>query len=126
MTMTDQPAAASPTALDDLLVLDLSLELGAYCTKLLADLGARVIRVEPPTGDPLRLKGPFYTGPSGVEVSLRHLHYNTSKQSVTLDLDQPEGAVLLARRPPGGDEEPGPAQDAGNELGTPAEAEVAS
>jgi benzylsuccinate CoA-transferase BbsE subunit len=88
---------APPAALDDLLVLDLSLEIGAYCTKLLADLGARVIRVEPPGGDPLRRKGPYYRDQPGPETSLRHFHYNTSKESITLDIERPEGAALLRR-----------------------------
>ena len=92
--MSDPPL---PAALDDLLVLDLSLEIGAYCTKLLADLGARVIRVEPPGGDPLRHKGPYYRDAAGPETSLRHFHYNTSKESITLNIERPAGAALLRR-----------------------------
>ncbi len=84
-------------ALADIQVLDLSLEIGAYCTKILADLGARVIRVEPPEGDSLRHKGPYYHGQVGVETSLRHFHYNTSKKSITLDIETPDGAALLRR-----------------------------
>jgi len=89
---TDIPRA---TALNDLFVLDLAGEIGAYCTKLLADLGARVVHVEPPSGDALRTKGPFYHGQVSPETSLRHFQYNTSKESLTLDLTRPEGTALL-------------------------------
>ena len=90
-----EPKPYPPAALNDLFVLDLAGEIGAYCTKLLADLGARVVHVEPPTGDALRAKGPYYHGQAGPETSLRHFQYNTSKESLTLDLTQAEGAALL-------------------------------
>ena len=48
------------SALDDIRILDLAGETGVYCTKLLADLGADVIRIEPPDGDPLREIGPWF------------------------------------------------------------------
>ncbi len=86
-----------PKALGDLQVLDISLEIGAYCAKLLADLGARVIRVEPPGGDVLRQKGPYYHGEVDPEKSLRHFNYNTGKQSITLDIETEKGAALFSR-----------------------------
>lgn len=92
-----QQMPAQPRALGDLQVLDISLEIGAYCAKLLADLGARVIRVEPPGGDVLRHKGPYYHGEVEPEKSLRHFHYNTGKQSITLDIETEEGAALFSR-----------------------------
>ena len=56
--MTDPVEA--PLALSDVRVLDLAGEPGWYCGKLLAELGADVIKVEPPGGDPGRRIGPFY------------------------------------------------------------------
>ena len=85
----------SNKALADIRVLDLSQEIGAYCTKIMADLGANVIRIEPPEGDSLRHKGPYYHGQVDIEKSLRHFQYNTSKRSITLDIEKPEGAALL-------------------------------
>ena len=68
----------APSALDDVRVLDLAGEIGQYCTKLLADLGADVIKVEPPSGDPVRGLPPFYEdGPDG-QTSLYCLNINTS------------------------------------------------
>ena len=97
MTSQQRSSPLPNRALGDIRVLDLSLEIGAYCTKLLADLGARVIRIEPPEGDTLRHKGPYFRGQIDIENSLRHFHYNTSKQSITLDIEKPEGAALLRR-----------------------------
>src|SRR5262245_5116742 len=67
------------------------LELGnmvsaAYATKLMADLGADVIKVEEPTGDIARLRGPFPGGVVDPEQSGLFLSLNTNKRSVTLDL----------------------------------------
>ncbi len=83
------------SALDDIRVLDLTNETGVYATKLLADLGADVIRIEPPDGDPLRETGPFWHGQEQVDRSLRYFHLNTSKRGVTLNLDAPEGQALF-------------------------------
>lgn len=66
--------------LQDVRVLDLTDELGAYCPKLLADLGADVIKIEPPGGHPGRFRAPF--APDG--TSLWWLFYNTNKRSVTI------------------------------------------
>jgi crotonobetainyl-CoA:carnitine CoA-transferase CaiB-like acyl-CoA transferase len=76
-------------------VLDLAGEIGVYCTKLLADLGADVIRIEPPDGDPLRDIGPFWHDERAADRSLSFLNFNTNKRSVTLDIAQPEGRALL-------------------------------
>jgi crotonobetainyl-CoA:carnitine CoA-transferase CaiB-like acyl-CoA transferase len=64
---------------------------GPYCGKLLADLGAEVIKVEPPEGDPSRLCGPFPDDQKNPEKSALFLYVNTSKRGVTLDLNREEG-----------------------------------
>jgi crotonobetainyl-CoA:carnitine CoA-transferase CaiB-like acyl-CoA transferase len=91
------PNGASPddTALGDIRVLDLAGEIGQYCTKLLADLGADVIKIEPPGGDPVRALPPHYH--SHPDLSLYWLNLNTSKRSVTLDIEKPEGKRLFER-----------------------------
>src|SRR5690606_7270890 len=80
--------------LSDLLVLDLSRVLaGPYCTQMLADLGAQVIKVESPTGDDTRHWGPPYLeGESGYYLSV-----NRGKQSLAVDLKEPRGAALVRR-----------------------------
>ncbi|MCH7605856.1 MAG: CoA transferase [Chloroflexi bacterium] len=76
-------------------VLDLTDEKGVFCTKLLADYGADVIRVEPPSGDPGRTRGPFLSGDPHQETSAYFLFYNTNKRSITLDLKTGQGQTLL-------------------------------
>jgi len=72
-------------------VLDLTDEKGFLCGKIFADLGAEVIKIEPPEGDPARRKKPFFKGDPGPENSLFWMAYNTGKQSVTLDLTTEQG-----------------------------------
>ena len=71
-------------------VIELSSDRGAFAGKLMAEMGADVIVVEPPDGDPSRGYGPFADDIPGPESSLWWWHYNTSKRGVTLDLDNPE------------------------------------
>jgi len=81
--------------LDDLVVADLTRALaGPYCTMMLADLGARVIKVETPEGgDDTRGWGPpFCKGESAYFLSI-----NRNKQSLTLNLKDPRGHALLVR-----------------------------
>ncbi len=59
---------------------------GPYCGKLFADLGAEVIKVESPEGDPARLSGPFPKSGKDPEQSALYLYNNTSKRGITLDL----------------------------------------
>jgi crotonobetainyl-CoA:carnitine CoA-transferase CaiB-like acyl-CoA transferase len=93
----------TPAALDDVRILDLTGELGAYCTKLLADLGADVIKIEPPGGDPARLIGPFYHDEPGPATSLSFLNLNTSKRSVTLNLEDEAGREAFRKLVPTAD-----------------------
>jgi crotonobetainyl-CoA:carnitine CoA-transferase CaiB-like acyl-CoA transferase len=81
--------------------LDLTGEKGPLCGRILADLGAEVIKVEPPRGDPARNIGPFYRDVPDPERSLYWFSYNLNKKSITLDLQSRDGRdlfLLLARR----------------------------
>lgn len=84
-------------ALDDVRVIEVGGELGAWCGKLLADMGATVIVVEPPTGDPTRAYPPFRDDKPDPNQSLHFWHYNTSKQSVTVDIATEQGQDLFRR-----------------------------
>ncbi len=86
-----------PGALQGLRVLDLSDEKGQFCTKLMADMGADVIKIEPPNGDPVRRLGPFYHDDEALEKSLYWFVLNTSKRGLTLDITTERGADLLRR-----------------------------
>ncbi|HEX9896825.1 MAG TPA: CoA transferase [Dehalococcoidales bacterium] len=70
---------------------------GPYCGKLLADLGADVIKVEPPEGDPARTFGPFPDNKPHREKSALFLYNNTSKRGITLNLKTSEGKELFTR-----------------------------
>lgn len=87
----------SDGAFGDLRVIELADEKGQWCGKLLADAGADVIKVEPPGGAPERSIGPFYQDVPNPERSLHFWHYNTSKRSITLDLETAEGQDRLKR-----------------------------
>ena len=65
----------------------------AYATKLMADLGAEVIKVEEPGGDIARQRGPFPNGDVDPERSGLFLYLNTNKHSVTLDLPQEQDTL---------------------------------
>lgn len=67
-------------------VLDASGPIGAYATRLLADLGADVLVLEPPDGDPLRRTPPFADGRSGPDASLVFAHYHAGKRAAVLDV----------------------------------------
>ncbi len=77
-------------------VLDLTDEKGYLCGKILGDLGADVIKVEPPGGDAGRLLPPYYHGKSGAGAGLFWWAYNTSKRGITLDITETEDRKQLA------------------------------
>ena len=78
-----------PSALSHLSVLDLTKSEGHHCGKILADLGASVVKIEPPKGDQARSMPPFATGMGRPDVSLYFANYNTNKLSIILDLESP-------------------------------------
>ena len=100
--MAELPEAASnftvTGSLDDLRVVEIGDMVAApYAAKLLADLGAHVIKVEPPDGDRARRVGPFPPGSEGdIEQSGLFLGLNTNKQSIVLDLSTGAGQDRLA------------------------------
>lgn len=76
-------------------VLDLTSSMGAFCGKLLRDLGMDVIKVEPPGGDAARSEPPFAKNHNHREGSLRFAYLNAGKRSVTLDIVKESGRKLL-------------------------------
>jgi len=83
------------TLLSPYRILDLSDEKGQFCGKMLSDLGAEVIKVEKPGGDPSRNIGPFFRNEVDPEKSLHWFAFNTNKKSITLNLDLHEGRKLF-------------------------------
>jgi crotonobetainyl-CoA:carnitine CoA-transferase CaiB-like acyl-CoA transferase len=83
--------------LSGLRILDFTDRTGVYCGKLLADIGADVIKVELPMGDSLRRKPPFIAGAPSREASLLFAYYNDNKRGVTLDWTRAEALPILAR-----------------------------
>jgi glutaryl-CoA transferase len=95
--MASEPAAGP---LAGLLVADCSTVLaGPYCTMLLADLGADVVKVEPPEGDATRGWGPPWVGSEdeGTRTAAYYLSVNRNKRSIRLDLRQEDGRRILRR-----------------------------
>src|SRR3546814_11494654 len=75
-------------------IIDLSRVLGGpYCTQLLADHGADVIKIEPPTGDETRGWGPPFLG----DTASYFIGVNRNKRGMALDLSPPAGQELLRR-----------------------------
>ena len=78
-------------ALEGIRVLDFSIMLaGPYCARMLADVGAEVIKIEPPEGDDMRLRAPLRNGHSAYFGQL-----NAGKRSITLDLKTPEAIAIV-------------------------------
>ena len=85
------------SALDDIRIIDLAGEVGIYATKLLADLGADVIRIEPPGGDPMRNIGPFWHDEHAIDRSLYYFNLTTNRRSLTLDFTKPDGRAIFEK-----------------------------
>ncbi len=91
-------------ALEGIKIVELGQMVSApYCAKLFADFGADVVKVEPPRGDVARQWGPFPNDEAHPEKSGVHLFLNTSKRSVTLDLDSDRGRDLFRELVAGAD-----------------------
>jgi crotonobetainyl-CoA:carnitine CoA-transferase CaiB-like acyl-CoA transferase len=95
----DRSRDAVPGPLAGLRVVDCSTVLaGPYCTMLFGDLGADVVKVEPPDGDATRGWGPPWVGESaGQRTAAYYLAVNRNKRSLRLDLKREEGAAVLGR-----------------------------
>ncbi len=83
--------------LEGIQILDLTDEKASFCSKLLADLGARVIKIEIPGGDPSRRIGPFWGDCPNPEKSLFFYYHNTNKMGITLNLEHEEGKGIFLR-----------------------------
>ena len=75
--------------------LDLTDENGFLCGKILADLGADVIKIERPSGDPSRRTGPFWADIPHPEKSLYWFAYNSNKRGITLNIESNDGREIL-------------------------------
>ncbi len=95
MTTNSNPMAMM--TLDDLRVLEIGDERGAWCGKLMADMGADVIKIEPPEGDPSRQYEPFVDDVPHHERSLFFWYYNTSKRSIVMDFDDQSNADAFVK-----------------------------
>ncbi|MFR9801901.1 CaiB/BaiF CoA transferase family protein [Pseudonocardia sp. RS010] len=83
--------------LEGLRVVEIADELGEYCGKLLAGLGADVVKIEPPGGERTRRIGPFRHDEPNPNRSLHFWHYNHGKRSVVLDLHTPDARHAFAQ-----------------------------
>ena len=86
-------------ALENLVVLDLTRVLaGPFCTMMLADMGAKVIKIEMPvSGDDTRAYPPFRTNCNGERESLYFANINRNKQGITLNLKVQEGKEIFKK-----------------------------
>lgn len=96
MTHAASQAPSRPRALDDLLVVEVSTGVAAaYCGRLLAMYGARVVLLEPPDGSPLRFVGPFGSSDRPRESGALFLTLGAGKESIVLDLGSEDGRALF-------------------------------
>lgn len=92
-----EEARTKPEALDHITVLDCSYAnmAGCFATSVLGELGAEVIRIEPPEGDPARTYSPW--GYMHMDTGLGYLNEGRNKFHITLDLKKPEGQSILRK-----------------------------
>lgn len=83
--------------LSDCRVLDLTDEKGFLCGKILADLGADVIKIEKPGGQDSGRIGPFWKDTPDPEKSLYWYAYNSNKRGITLDIEKEDGLEILRK-----------------------------
>ncbi len=102
--VTGEGDTAHAPALAGLRVLDLSQGVsGPICAMQLGDLGADVIKIEPPGGDWIREIGPFHTPEDGEPESALYLQLNRNKRGIAIDLKRAEGKAVLERLLAGAD-----------------------
>ena len=94
---TSDAPAPPRSALEGVRILELcSFVAGPYCTKLMADMGADVVKAEPTNvGDESRRRGPFYRGQPDRDSSLIFINLNANKRGITLNVDTSTGRDLL-------------------------------
>jgi len=88
---------AMPPMLDRYRVLDLTDDKGALCGKVLAEMGADVVKVEKPGGDASRNVGPFYHDTPDPEKSLNWFAFNQNKRGITLDIETGDGQEIFRK-----------------------------
>ncbi len=82
-------------ALDGIRILDIAGREAAFCSRLLADMGASVTKIESPEGDPARYEGPFYGQMPHPEKSISFWYNNAGKRGITLNLETNKGQEIL-------------------------------
>jgi crotonobetainyl-CoA:carnitine CoA-transferase CaiB-like acyl-CoA transferase len=97
MTMSQSRSGKEEAILAPYRVLDLTDEKGLLCGKILGDLGAEVVKIEKPGGDPVRNMGPFYHDIPDPEKSLFWFAFNTNKKGITLNLETQDGRKIFTR-----------------------------
>ena len=95
--MSSDIAKTHPGPLAGLRVLDLTSYLAQHCARALGDMGADVIKVEPPDGDPARMLPPFAGNIEHPERSLRFIHANRSKRGVTLNINDESDREAISK-----------------------------
>ncbi|MDO8567845.1 MAG: CoA transferase [Dehalococcoidales bacterium] len=93
--VTASNSASNGSLLGTYRVLDLAQGPALLCGKILADLGADVIKIEPPGGDPTRRLGPFYHDEISPGKSLFWFPYNANKRGITLNIETADGQAVF-------------------------------